>query len=233
MYFQLKHINPISLLILAFALSACNSQGSNNAMLSNVETEDEKAGYAAGYNTGASLKAQNLGSISAEAFYTGMMHALEGDSSLIPEAEQLQILQNYQQSKRDEVGKVNMEEGEAFLQKNKDREEVTVTDSGLQYEILVEGDGAIPNEDDKVKVHYHGTLINGKVFDSSVERGTPAEFGVTQVIPGWVEVLQLMPVGSKWKVYIPSDLAYGARGAGQDIGPNTTLIFEIELLEIL
>ncbi|HDR50106.1 MAG TPA: FKBP-type peptidyl-prolyl cis-trans isomerase, partial [Mariniphaga anaerophila] len=102
-----------------------------------------------------------------------------------------------------------------------------------QYEVLVEGDGPIPAADDRVRVHYHGTLIDGTVFDSSVERGEPAVFGVGQVIPGWTEALQLMPVGSKWKVYIPSNLAYGERGAGADIGPNTTLIFEVELLEIV
>ena len=105
--------------------------------------------------------------------------------------------------------------------------------SGLQYEILTKGTGNIAKASDTVKVHYHGTLIDGNVFDSSVNRGEPATFGVTQVISGWVEALQLMPVGSKWKLFIPSDLAYGAQGAGQAIGPHTTLIFEVELLDIV
>jgi len=105
--------------------------------------------------------------------------------------------------------------------------------SGLQYEVLTEGKGAKPKASDKVKVHYHGTLIDGTVFDSSVNRGEPAIFGTTQVISGWVEALQLMPVGSKWKLFIPSDLAYGAQGAGQAIGPHTTLVFEVELLAIV
>jgi FKBP-type peptidyl-prolyl cis-trans isomerase len=103
----------------------------------------------------------------------------------------------------------------------------------MQYEVITEGTGPKPSAEDRVRVHYHGTLIDGTVFDSSVDRGEPAVFGVGQVIPGWTEALQLMPVGSKWKIYLPSDLAYGERGAGADIGPNTTLIFEVELLEIV
>ena len=113
------------------------------------------------------------------------------------------------------------------------RAEVKVTESGLQYEIITDGKGAKPTASDRVKVHYHGTLINGTVFDSSVMRNEPATFGVTQVIAGWVEALQLMTVGSKWKLYIPSDLAYGAHGAGDVIKPHTALIFEVELLDII
>ncbi len=124
-------------------------------------------------------------------------------------------------------------EGEAFLEANKLKEGIITTESGLQYEILVAGKGAIPTKDDKVRVHYHGTLLDGTVFDSSVERGEPTEFGVTQVIPGWTEALQLMPVGSKWRLYIPYYLAYGERGAGQQISPYATLIFEVELLGIV
>lgn len=123
--------------------------------------------------------------------------------------------------------------GKAFLAENAKRPEIITTASGLQYEVLNEGKGEKPAASDRVEVHYHGTLLNGEVFDSSVNRGEPATFGVTQVISGWVEALQLMPVGSKWKLYIPSDLAYGAQGAGQSIGPHTTLIFEVELLAIV
>ena len=123
--------------------------------------------------------------------------------------------------------------GQDFLAENAKRTEVVTLASGLQYEVITEGQGATPKASDTVKVHYHGTLIDGKVFDSSVQRGEPATFGVTQVISGWVEALQLMPVGSKWKLFIPSNLAYGAQGAGQAIGPHTTLVFEVELLDIV
>lgn len=125
------------------------------------------------------------------------------------------------------------EDGAAFLAENAKRPEVTVLESGLQYEILKEGNGPKPTASSRIKCHYHGTLINGEVFDSSVERGEPATFGVGQVIKGWTEALQLMPVGSKWKLYIPADLAYGDQGAGGKIGPGATLIFEVELLEIV
>jgi len=131
-----------------------------------------------------------------------------------------------------EIAERNLELGRQFLEQNKARAEVKTTASGLQYEVLKEGTGAIPGKSDTVKVHYTGSLINGEVFDSSVERGMPAEFGVNQVIPGWTEALQLMKVGSKYKLFIPSLLAYGARGAGDRIPPNSTLIFEVELLSI-
>lgn len=141
-----------------------------------------------------------------------------------------------EQAKEAEEAKVlfadNLENGQKFLEENKQRKEVTTTESGLQYEIIKQGKGKIPTAEDKVKVHYHGTLIDGTVFDSSVDRGEPVVFGVNQVIPGWVEALQLMPVGSKWKLYIPYDLAYGEHGAGELISPYSTLIFEVELIDI-
>jgi FKBP-type peptidyl-prolyl cis-trans isomerase FklB len=124
-------------------------------------------------------------------------------------------------------------EGESFLKQNATREVVTVTDSGLQYEILETGEGEVPSSSSTVRVHYHGTLIDGSVFDSSVQRGEPLEFPVNGVIKGWTEALQLMPAGSKWKLYIPHELAYGERGAGGAIGPYAALIFEVELLAVL
>jgi len=130
------------------------------------------------------------------------------------------------------MGEVNKAAGEAFLAENAKRPEVKTTKSGLQYEVINEGSGNKPMASDTVVVHYTGTLIDGTVFDSSVERGTPATFGVTQVIPGWVEALQMMQEGAKWRLYIPSDLAYGSRGAGGAIGPNSTLIFDVELIQI-
>ena len=131
------------------------------------------------------------------------------------------------------AGEANKQIGEAFLSENAKREGIKVTESGLQFEVLTEGNGATPAASDKVEVHYTGKLIDGTVFDSSVERGGPAMFGVTQVIPGWVEALQLMKEGDKWRLYIPSDLAYGSQGAGGIIGPNSTLIFDVELLRVI
>ena len=131
-----------------------------------------------------------------------------------------------------EQGEKNMSEGPKFLEENKSKEGVVVLPSGLQYKVITEGSGKTPKATDKVKVHYKGTLLNGKEFDSSYKRNQPAEFPVNGVIKGWTEALQLMKEGSKWMLYIPSDLAYGARGAGGDIGPNATLIFEVELLEV-
>jgi FKBP-type peptidyl-prolyl cis-trans isomerase FklB len=131
------------------------------------------------------------------------------------------------------IAKVNSEAGEAFLKENGTREGVKTTESGLQYEVIEEGNGAMPKAGDDVTVHYTGTLIDGTVFDSSVERGAPATFGVTQVIPGWVEALQMMKEGAKWRLFIPSNLAYGPNGAGGIIGPNATLIFDVELIKVI
>ena len=128
--------------------------------------------------------------------------------------------------------KINRQAGEAFLAENAKRQEVKVTSSGLQYEVIEEGDGPTPTAQDSVTVHYTGKLIDGTVFDSSVERGAPATFGVSQVIPGWVEALQMMKTGSKWRLFIPSQLAYGPNGAGPVIGPDSTLIFDVELIKI-
>jgi FKBP-type peptidyl-prolyl cis-trans isomerase len=142
-------------------------------------------------------------------------------------------MEKRQQEAAAKMGEVNRAAGEKFLAENKQRAEVKTTESGLKYEVITDGDGAQPKSTDRVEVHYTGRLIDGTVFDSSVERGVPATFGVTQVIPGWVEALQLMKAGSKWRLYIPSDLAYGAQGAGGVIGPHQTLIFDVELLKVL
>jgi FKBP-type peptidyl-prolyl cis-trans isomerase len=164
---------------------------------------------------------------------TSALHqVLKGDSSAIPFEKANEIVSNYFQNEQGKIGQKNLEEGNAFLEKNKGNAGVKVTPSGLQYEVIKEGTGKMPNDSDMVKVHYHGTLIDGKVFDSSVDRGEPAEFPVNGVIPGWTEALTMMPVGSKWKIYLPASLAYGER-APQEIGPNKVLIFEVELLEIV
>jgi len=141
-------------------------------------------------------------------------------------------LQEKNEAEAAQMGEVNRIAGEDFLKKNAERAEVKITSTGLQYEIIEEGDGDSPKASDKVTVHYEGRLIDGTVFDSSIERGEPATFPVGQVIPGWVEALQLMKVGAKWRLFIPSRLAYGPQGAGGVIGPNATLIFDVELLAI-
>jgi FKBP-type peptidyl-prolyl cis-trans isomerase len=164
----------------------------------------------------------------AQAFHSG----LKGDSGLFSIQKASEMVNNYFQKEQGKVGQKNLEEGNAFLEKNKSNAGVKVTPSGLQYEIIKTGTGPVPGAEDMVKVHYHGTLTDGKVFDSSVDRGEPAEFPVGGVIPGWTEALKMMTVGSKWKIYLPANLGYGER-APQEIGPNKVLIFEVELLEIL
>ena len=145
----------------------------------------------------------------------------------------MQAFENSMREKEAARGNEAKAAGEKFLAENGKKKGVTTTASGLQYEILKAGDGPKPQATDRVNVHYHGTLLNGKVFDSSVERGQPITFGVQEVIKGWTEALQLMPVGSKWRIFIPSNLAYGEQGAGGDIGPNEALIFDVELLGIV
>ena len=163
----------------------------------------------------------------------GIQDVMEQKKPKMSYEEAQTVINDFFQSLQAEGGEKAQSEGKAFLEENSKRAEIVTLPSGLQYEIMTEGAGATPKATDTVKVHYHGTLIDGKVFDSSVNRGEPATFGVTQVISGWVEALQLMPVGSKWKLFIPSELAYGAQGAGQAIAPHSTLIFEVELLEVV
>ena len=165
-----------------------------------------------------------------------MTSCIENNSSTVSDEEQKEVVSTSNELKNpprvESPADVNLREGEEFLTENGKKEGVVTLESGMQYKVLIPGAGAIPVATDKVNVHYHGTLIDGTVFDSSVERGSPASFGVTQVIQGWIDALQLMKTGSKWILYIPSGLAYGTRGSGEKIGPNATLIFEVELLSI-
>lgn len=193
----------------------------------------DKISYALGLSLGSNLISSGVAALNYEKLAKGIQDVLEQKQTEISFQEAQQVINDFFQELQEEASKKAISEGKAFLEANGKRAEVKTTASGLQYEILTEGKGAVPKASDQVKVHYHGTLIDGTVFDSSVRRGQPATFGVTQVIQGWVEALQLMPVGSKWKLFIPSDLAYGAQGAGQHIGPHTTLIFEVELLDIV
>ncbi|KKC98082.1 MULTISPECIES: FKBP-type peptidyl-prolyl cis-trans isomerase [Photobacterium] len=201
-----------------------------------LDTVETKASYGIGLQMGQQLAQSGLEGLNVAAIAKGIATSLTGD---MPEIavddinDALRDLHTRAEEARQVQAKAAAAEGEAFLKDNALRPEVTVTESGLQYEVLVEGNGEIPTSDKQVRVHYHGQLTDGTVFDSSVSRGQPAEFPVTGVIAGWVEALQMMPVGSKWKLYIPQNLAYGERGAGAAIPPFAALVFEVELLDIL
>lgn len=200
------------------------------------ETVEQKASYGIGLQMGQQLAGSGLEGLNVDAIAAGIATALVGDMPAIEIDEINQALQAMHMRAEEAMqaaAKVAAAEGETFLKDNALRSEVTVLDSGLQYEVITQGSGEIPTSDKSVRVHYHGELTDGTVFDSSVSRGQPAEFPVTGVIKGWVEALQLMPVGSKWKLYIPHDLAYGERGAGAAIPSFAALVFEVELLDIL
>ena len=193
----------------------------------------DKLSYALGMSMASNLMNSGLRQIDVDSFVKAFTEIMDNKTTSMSPQEANQILQDYFTKQQDEMLNKNLEAGKAFLEENKKKEGVIALPSGLQYEILNEGDGAIPKATDKVKCHYHGTLLDGTVFDSSVQRGQPAVFGVNQVIKGWVEALQLMSVGSKWRLFIPSNLAYGEQGAGGSIEPNSTLIFDVELLGIV
>ena len=222
-------MKKVNLLIVSIVLilSSCN-----NASYKTPETEMEKVSYSLGVNVATGVKAQGIESLDINAISKAINDVFEGNDLDISEEESMQVLQEYFGKIAAEKQAKSSEVGIAFLAENATKEGVTTTESGLQYEILSSGDGAKPNATDQVTVHYHGMLTDGTVFDSSVDRGEPATFPVNGVIPGWVEALQLMSVGDKWKLTIPSELAYGDRGAGGLIGPGATLVFEVELLGI-
>lgn len=203
-----------------------------------LKTDQEKYSYAIGMDVCENLKHQDL-DLALDSFLQGFQDAFKGGDLLLTDDQKQMVLQKLQgtlQAKHAEQSKAafakNVEAGKAFLEANKAAEGIQVTASGLQYKVIQAGDGATPTLSDTVTTHYRGTLLDGKVFDSSYDRGEPATFPVEGVIPGWTEALQLMTVGSKWQLFIPSDLAYGARGAGQFIEPHSTLVFDIELLGI-
>ncbi len=186
-----------------------------------------------------SMMKQQFDTLNPEAYKAGFFNEFAYGKSYFTEATAdtylrkiYKEIKDKKEGKTKEMAAANLEKGKKFLEENKKKPGIKVTDSGLQYEILEAGEGKKPALTDKVKCNYKGTLIDGTVFDSSYDRGKPATFGVNQVIKGWTEALQMMPVGSKWRLYIPSELAYGERGAGKDIGPNEVLIFDIELLGI-
>lgn len=195
--------------------------------------ELDKVSYCLGLSIASNLISSGVKTINVDAFNDALNTAFEGKMPEIMPDEANNILQDYFEKLQDEKGAAAKEAGIKYLEENKKREGVITLASGLQYKILKAGNGPKPKASDNVKCHYEGRLINGQVFDSSIRRGEPAEFPVSGVIAGWVEALQLMPVGSKWQLYIPSELAYGKHGAGASIGPNETLIFDVELLAIV
>lgn len=208
--------------------------------MENNQNELDRLSYALGLSMGNNFKSSGIESINVQDFADGVAAVFYGSTpkmSYDDAKEEIRkfftALEEKQREAASKMAEVNKAAGEAFLLENGKRAEVKTTPSGLQYEVLAEGNGPKPEANDQVEVHYTGKLIDGTVFDSSVDRGVPATFGVTQVIPGWVEALQLMNAGSKWRLFIPSQLAYGPQGAGNIIGPNATLIFDVELLKVI
>ena len=193
----------------------------------------DKVSYSLGLSIASNLISSGVKTLNAEAFNDGLATVFEGRMPEINPDEANKILQNFFEGLQTEQGNAAKEAGNKFLEENKKQEGVITLPSGLQYKILKNGNGPKPKASNTVKCHYEGRLINGAIFDSSIRRGEPAEFPVSGVIAGWVEALQLMNTGSKWQLYIPSELAYGSHGAGQSIGPNETLIFDVELLDIV
>lgn len=192
----------------------------------------DKVSYALGLSIGNNFKSSGIDSVVMDDFMQGLSDVLEEKAPQLSYDEAKREIEAYFMDLQQKAVKLNKEAGEEFLKINAHKEGVTTLPSGLQYEVIKMGEGPKPTLSDTVTCHYHGTLINGIVFDSSMDRGEPASFPLRGVIAGWTEILQLMSVGSKWKVTIPSDLAYGDRGAGEHIKPGSTLIFIIELLSI-
>jgi FKBP-type peptidyl-prolyl cis-trans isomerase FklB len=197
-----------------------------------LTNEIDSVSYSLGVNIGENLKTQ-FPDINLKNFELAIKDVLDNQKEpKISGADAQKVIQNYFQKQQAKASESVIEEGKKFLTENSKKDGVVTLESGLQYEIIKSGEGAKPTINDQVTTHYHGTLLDGTVFDSSVERGQPATFPVSGVIKGWTEALQLMTVGSKWKLFVPYDLAYGERGAGPKIGPYTTLIFEVELISI-
>jgi FKBP-type peptidyl-prolyl cis-trans isomerase FklB len=219
-------------LILLVLVAGCDVEPQTQVAL---DDDEKRASYGVGFNVASNVTAQFGTFLDDGAFLEGIRDAVSGNTRRVTDAEMsaaLNAVQSVSEENTSQVANANLEAGRVFLEQNAKRDEVISLASGLQYEVLVEGTGAIPIATDTVTTHYHGTLPDGTVFDSSVERGQPSSFRVGGVISGWVEALQLMPVGSKWRLFVPSELAYRDRGAGAKIGPNQVLIFDVELLAI-
>lgn len=225
----------ILFVILLFSLIACQSSTQDKVELKN---QKDSVSYSIGLNIGNNFKSQMI-DVNPDIVASAIKDILDSNKTLLTDEEAQKVWMAYQQqlmAKNEEkmktLGEKNKIESEAFLDANSKKEDVITLPSGLQYKVIQMGTGKKPKETDKVKVHYQGTLVNGTEFDNSYKRGEPASFNVNGVIKGWVEALQLMPVGSKWQLFIPPALAYGERGAGSTIPPSSALIFEVELLSI-
>ncbi|MBL7916438.1 MAG: FKBP-type peptidyl-prolyl cis-trans isomerase [Bacteroidia bacterium] len=215
-----------------FSFTSCDGQKKSKSSEGKIATVVDSVSYGIGNTIGRNLQKDGLDSIDVDLLARGIREVFEGKpAAMTPEAAQA-VIQGYVAGIQQKKQAANIEKGQKFLADNSKKAGVVTLPSGLQYTVIKEGTGPKPTAEDKVTTHYHGTLVDGKVFDSSVDRGQPVTFAVNGVIPGWTEALQLMPVGSKWKLFIPSNLAYGERGAGGDIGPNETLIFDVELISI-
>ncbi|MCP4123097.1 MAG: FKBP-type peptidyl-prolyl cis-trans isomerase [Bacteroidetes bacterium] len=225
--------NSIMIALSALMIISCGAQtGTQTKTEIDLNNPTARASYSLGVLMAQNLKKDGMTDIDVDALAAAVNDVLKENELKIDEQTAQSEWQSFMQGKMEAKGGEATEAGKKFLEENSTKEGVVVLPSGLQYKILKEGDGPKPGPSSTVKTHYHGTLIDGTVFDSSVDRGEPISFPVNGVIKGWTEALQLMPVGSKWQLYIPSDLAYGPRGAGGAIGPNSTLIFDVELLGI-
>jgi len=193
----------------------------------------DKFSYAIGLGIGQNLVSMGAKEINIDDFSQAISDIIEGNKTKISHTEARDIVNSFFQEIAQKANVANIQQGEVFLEENKKRANIITLDSGLQYEILKDGNGKTPSMNDQVKCHYEGTLIDGTLFDSSIKRGEPAIFGVNQVIAGWTEALQLMKEGAKWRLYIPFNLAYGEQGAGESIPPYSTLVFEVELIKVL
>lgn len=224
-----KHILSLTLLggILYFA--SCQQKSSTSSKL---ENELDSVSYSLGVSVAQNLKMSGMEEINADLFAQGIEDMMKTDTPQIIPAVADQLINSYLTELRTRASEKSKKESEDFLAENKEKDGIDTTESGLQYEVIQQGSGATPDENDQVTVHYTGKTINGNIFDSSVERGEPVTFNVGQVIPGWTEGLQLMQEGGKMRFYIPSELAYGTRGAGPDIPPHSALIFDVELISV-
>jgi FKBP-type peptidyl-prolyl cis-trans isomerase len=244
------------ILLVFFALLACSCGKTQSEQpepaakkeitAADLKTEDDKVSYSLGFSMGQNFKKDEM-TVDLALFQQGVEDGFVGGEQVLSDDEIRKTMMAFQQKmrakrqaeyrkrmeERKEEGKVNKEEGEAFLEENKSKEGVVTLESGLQYKVLKEGTGGSPGPTDTVRCNYRGTTTDGEEFDSSYQRGEPATFALNRVIKGWTEGLQLMKEGGKWQFFVPSELAYGERGAGQNIGPNEVLVFEVELLEIV
>jgi FKBP-type peptidyl-prolyl cis-trans isomerase len=225
----------VAIMVIGMLVLAGQAYGADESAL---KSDKDKLSYTFGANFGKSLKQQEI-EINTDIFIKGMKDGLSGGKMVLTDQEMKETMTSFQKEmaakqaeKRKVLGEKNKKEGEAFLSTNKTKEGVKTLASGLQYKVITEGTGKTPKATDSVVTNYKGTLIDGTEFDSSYQRKTPATFKVNGVIKGWTEALQLMKEGSKWQLFVPSDLAYGERGAGPNIGPNAVLIFEIELVSV-